>query len=478
VKNALDVSASQASPYSLILAVGAGWVSVLLFLLPGEGVLPAEIASVTSFFLAQAIFPRCRMTLSPLVTPLNWLQFAFLLQLVVMPVTVRLSGFAQTAFLPYQPTVLADNVALLLTTLAYWSFCIAVHCKTIRSQRTLAPNLTLRWPMSTFLIYLFATLGILGLVARYKNPSTFIHAFTDPALYKAETSRNGASASLVDAVGDLFSSFFGTSIVMLWCKRLEIGLRTGRPGRFSGPVLVIAAALAFAMIGYNRAAIVFPLVAMSAVIGMRAPRQLLRNFVVIVALIVSLVTATVIYRFSAHPEDSGSGPSIDVLSGIDYMEFFQLYGQAPQYLAIVLNDSHYGLQPSFGRISIASIFSQIPLVGKSLRPLSGHSYYAGLTGHPDENPSFVGEVFLDFNVLGVIAAFLLIGYATAVLQQKVLTATHAFEVYVFQMIGIYLVASVLISVDVLGQFFVFYMFPFYFYFAFRAWRRRIDKPTD
>ncbi len=128
--------------------------------------------------------------------------------------------------------------------------------------------------------------------------------------------------------------------------------------------------------------------------------------------------------------------------------------------------------PPSADISGASILSQVPALGKALRPINGHSYYAALTGHPDENPSFVGEVFLDFNILGVIAAFWLVGYAIATLQQRVLHATQAFEVYVFQTMGIYLLASVLLSVDVLGQFYIFNMFPFYAYFSLRPFLQR------
>ena len=463
----MTMSASPESRMPLLVSFVAGWVSVVLCLLPGKGVLPAEIASVTSFFLAQALLPRCRMTRSPLVTPLNWMQFAFFIQLVVMPVTVRIWGYAQRQFLPHPPTALADNIALLLVTLAYWAFCAAVQFRNVESVRS-NPQ---RWPLPTFVICLFAALGIIGIAARYKTPTIFIHAMTDPASYALETDRNGASASIMDAVGDFFSSFLGTSIVMLWCRRLDRRLRAGEAGQFGDALLLVLAALAFAITGYNRANIVFPLVAVSAVLTIRGARHAVRNLLVVGSLIVSLVTATAIYRFSAHPENVGAGPSLDVLSTIDYMELFQLYAQAPQYLAIVVEDSHYGLQPSFGRLSAASVLSQIPALGKGLRPFSGRQYYTALTGHSDENPSFVGEVFLDFNVLGVVVAFGAIGYATALLQQRVLSATHAFEVYVFQMMSVFLLASVLISIDVLAQFFIFNMFPFYVYFVLRSWQR-------
>jgi hypothetical protein len=471
--DSMKISGMAGSRTPLIVALVAGWLSVVLYLCPGEGVLPAEIVSVTSYFLAQALLPRCRMTVTPLVTPLNWLQLAFFLQLVVMPVIVRTWGFAQKLFLPYPPTILADNLALLLVTLAYWSFCTAVHFRNVKPRAGRESSGAYRWSLPTPLICTYAVLGIIGLIAHYKTSATFIHALTDPASYMEDVDRHGASASLFDVMGDFLSSFLGTALVMVWCKRLDRGVSANKASKLLGPVLLILTALAFAVTGYNRANIVFPLVALLAVVSIRTPRQALRNIVVVGSLIIVLVTTTVIYRFSSHPEDIGTGPSVDVLNRIDYMEFFQLYGQAPQYLAIVLQDSHYGLEPFFGRLSGASVLSQIPALGKTLRPINGRSYYATLTGHPDENPSFVGEVFLDFNVMGVIAAFWLVGYAIATLQQRVLHATQAFEVYVFQTIGIYLLASVLLSVDVLGQFYVFNMFPFYVYFALRPFLRKV-----
>lgn len=463
----LDTSSASESHMPLMIPLIAGSVSVALLLVPGQGVIPAEIVSVTSFFLAQTLLPRCRMTLAPVVTPLNWMQFAFFFQLVVMPITVRIWGFSQKLFLPYPPTVLADNVALLLVTLAYWSFCIAVHVGNVKVARAPENESAQRWPLPTFLICLYAVLGIVGLAAHYKSVSIFVYALTDPGSYMQETDRAGASATVLDAVGDFFSSFLGTAIVMLWCRRLDRSPRPGIGGQFWGAMLLLLTALAFAVTGYNRSNIVFPLVAVSAALSVRAPRQAMRNLVVVGLLIISLVTATAVYRFNAHPEYIGSGLSTDVLDEIDYMEFFQLYGQAPQYLAIVVEDSHYGLRPSFGRISGASVLSQIPSLGAPLRPFNGHSYYAALTGHPDENPSFVGEVFLDFNFLGVVVSFWLVGCAIAILQRRVLAATNAFEVYAFQMMSVFFVAAILISVDVLAQFFVFNMFPFYFYFALR-----------
>jgi len=439
--------------------------------------LPAGVASVTSFFLAQALLPRSRMTLAPLVTPLNWLQFAFFIQLIVMPVTVRIWGFAQSEFLRSPPTVLADNVALLLITLAYWSFCAAVHFRNKPSEQKPADSSALQWPLPTFYICFCVALGIVGLAGRFKSFTVFSHYLTDPGVYELEVDRQGASATLFDAAGDLLSTSLGLSMVMVWCRSLDRGLHGSGISKVTGPVLLIVAMLAFAIsMGYNRGAFVYPSIALLGVISIRAPRQTARYFLIVTSAMVFLVTSTVIYRTSSHIEDIGSVPSWDVVTQrVDIMEYFQDYGQAPQYLAVMLDESHYGLEPRLGRLSAVSILTQIPKLTKALVPLNGHSYYSALTGHAEENAPFIGEVFLDFNFMGVIVAFWLVGYATAILQQKVLNATDAFEVYVFQIMGVYLFASVLLSVDVLGLFFVFSMFPLYIYFAARPLLRKIGE---
>lgn len=471
----LAITKRDVSRFPLLLSVCACWASILLYLLTGKEVMPAEIVSVTSFFLAQALIPRCKMSLRPLVTPLNILQFAFALQLVVMPVTVQVWGFAQHEFLPYPPSILADNVAVLLMTLAYWSFCVGVHfCNATFSESKGAWD-NARWLVPSGYIWICAILGILGLAAHYKSLATFEQLLTNPAGYMEATERNGASATALDVIGDFFSSSLGFAVVMIWCKKVDRQVKAQQLGGVNSAALLLVAAAAFVVTGYNRANFVFPLVAVSAVIGVRTPRLATRYLVGVGILIVLLVGASAVYRFSAHPEYEEIGPSIDLAASIDGMELFQLYGQAPQYLAIILDESHYGLRPHFGRLSGSSLLSQIPAVGKYFRPGNGRTYYDNLTGHFDENASFVGEVFLDFNWAGVVVAFVLIGCAVGVLQRKMMRAGSSFQVYVLQTISIYLVASVLISVDVLGQFFIYNMFPIYMYLVCRPMFRPVEE---
>lgn len=474
VRNPADAGA-RVSIARALWTVVVCWGSLFFFLWPGEWFFPAGAVSVCSFALVPLFCSRCRFSRSPLITPLNWLLLGFFTQLVIMPITVRIWGPLH-AFLPRQPSMLAINVATLIMVVAYWSFATAFHYGTRPAKVDgWRRKLTGFWPIPNRLIVAFALAGLGGLVARYKTVGAFRDFLTSPATYTAEAARNGASATVFDALSEFLSPMLGLAVVMLWCNLMERNIRQQRTSRFSGPFLVLVVAMTYSVLGYNRANFVFPLLAIGAVIARRVPGQTYRYLFLIGGALSVLLLVSVVYRFSAHPEDVKTGPSVDVLQTVDTSELFALYAQAPQYMAALLEGGDYGSQPRWGVLSLSALASNIPVVGKLVRPFNGYTFYALLTSHPEENPAFAGEVYLDFNLLGVVAVYAAIGLFTAWLQARVLLAEHAFEAFAFQLASVYLIACTLLSVEVLGQFAVYNMFPLHVYFIYRAAARRLTS---
>src|SRR6516165_1563171 len=120
---ALKIRARRLAPAFTIVVLT--WGTSLFFLWPGKFMLPAGALSSACFLLAQ-LFPKCSFSRRPLVTPLNWIQFIFGLQLVIMPASVRLAGPALYP-LPSLPSDLAINISLLISTAAFLAFCGAVQ---------------------------------------------------------------------------------------------------------------------------------------------------------------------------------------------------------------------------------------------------------------------------------------------------------------------------------------------------------------
>ena len=451
--------------------------SMALFAWPSDVSLPAGVFSVTSFFLVPFFFPRSGFYSKPLICPVNGLNAAFFLQLVAMPITVRLFGELHF-FLPHLPTDASTNLGTVLITIAYWAFAAGVQrTSRPRAFRALPAVTDVResWPVPKYLIVVFAILGLLGLAAKHKSLGGFYNFLRAPALYVQAQDRNGASASLLDVVAEFFSFFFGLSLVMVWARIIEHGNRIGVQSRLRAPLMLLPITAAFASYNYNRGNFVFPLIAVAAGVTIRAPQTLKRNVILIGCIGAFLVMVSIIYRNSSASENIGQNVSVDALNKVDQMELFQLYGQAPQYVGIMLEAANYGAEPRYGVLSFSSAASLLPVVGKLLRPLSGYVFYAAVTGHGEENPPFVGEVYLDFNIPGVMAAYLLIGLSVGYLQRRVLGSQDVFETYVFQLMSVYLISTVLLGIEELSLFAVYSMFPVNCYLVIRQVLLRLGR---
>ena len=92
----------------------------------GTNLLTVTLFSVASYFLAQWLLPRCRFSLRPLLSPLNWFLVLYFVLLVLVPCVVVVEG-PSDAILPELPTSFSMNVAMILQLAGFWTFCGSVH---------------------------------------------------------------------------------------------------------------------------------------------------------------------------------------------------------------------------------------------------------------------------------------------------------------------------------------------------------------
>src|ERR1700730_4165047 len=105
---------------------------------------PAAVASGLLFFLPAVLSPACRLRRDTPICPLNWILFAFFLQLVLLPTLVAVQG-PRLGKLPSLPSAASMQQALLVSSVAYVSFCWAYvllqsHGRSGRFAQPHSPN--------------------------------------------------------------------------------------------------------------------------------------------------------------------------------------------------------------------------------------------------------------------------------------------------------------------------------------------------
>ena len=351
------------------------------------------------------------------------MQLAFASQLIIMPALVRFAG--PSIFpLPSLTSESAINFALLLTTASYWAFCIAVNA----FRKASSPQMHLStaknsWMPARSLALVFVILGVTGTAFAFGSIDRLIEYLTNPVAFMTYAADAAArSATLFEAAGTFLKPFLGFGFLLLWCRAIDMPLRKGEGSRWFGRVALIGViAISYALMTYNRGAFAVPMVAMIAVLSKRLPEKSTRYLLAAGAIFASLLGGVTLYKSAVHSRASGTVDS-DLLTKaaeyIDVMATVQVYGQAPQYLGYFLDRNHYGSSPTTGETLVASALTPVPILGKPFRPRSGVYLYNLILGrnpeNPDQIPQLTGELFLDFNIFGVLLGFGTVGYvATA-----------------------------------------------------------------
>lgn len=455
---------------------------------PASQRFPGVLLSTLVFAAVLTWIPRCRPLAQPAICPWNWALFVFALQLVGLPLLITLDR-PSLGVLPSLPSSFAINLAMGLDCVAFLTVCAVYnHCMKFRTaspvRLDVMPGAVAQESYeSTPGVLAAALLGIVGLVLSFGNIAGILDYFNDPGFYRTYFSDMSSTGRGLAAV--LLKPFLGFAVVMTWCKWID---RSGKSSSWLRrgllTVLMLAAvAVSFGFVGYNRGAFAVPLVAVATVAITRGDMVSRRMIVTIGVLILGLMPVYAIYRSGAELGENlftrSDLPEM-LTDNVDLSDTVQMYGVAPQYLGFLLERSHWGRDPRWGGLTVSSILSPLPVLGKSFRLNSGFAVYNqmiyGTNAFADQYAPFAGETFLDFHIAGVVFGYGLLGWVLSRLQRAFEGARTSLEVYVWQYLSVWICFLIFGSIDVTSQILIYSCWPIYLFWISQQRSRRSPRP--
>jgi hypothetical protein len=164
---------------------------------------------------------------------------------------------------------------------------------------------------------------------------------------------------------------------------------------------------------------------------------------------------------------------------LDVNQQIQVYGNSPQFLGFLLENSTHS-PPALGRINTSAVLSPVPVIGKSFRLTSGAFVYnrwiygslVDSTYLGDQVVPFTGELSLDFKIPGVVFGFLIVGAIIARLQLRFERSATALELFVTQFTSMWVAFLVVGSLEVVSQIFIYFFWPIYILVGYELMRRQ------
>jgi hypothetical protein len=466
------------------IGVIIGYIAMLLYLLsPSKYNFPAVIVSIISFIIVQLIWPECRPKTDNLLCPLNMSQILFGAQLILLPIVAMFLGFSEGS-LPWLPSDLAINVALLINTVAYFSFSGSYHYFSRKKQNTLTdaplPQVKPHYPFKPMglIVLVYVSVGLLGFLLYFEHLHGYINYISSPT-YKS-IFLDSITGTLRGAASSFLRPFLGFSFILVWSLWIDKGksLRWQISALLAGLVIVLLV-LANISFSYNRGAVFGPILAIAAAFSIRARRLSFKFIAIAGCLLLGIGFIWGAYRTTdlfisdlIVPEKVSS-----LVENLDIIERVQVYGAGPQFMGFFLEQMEFGSQPYWGKTLLSSLLYPLPILGKSFRPGSGVALYnLAIYGYPeliDQIVPFQGELFINFHVIGVIAGYILLGYLTVKLQRAFENAQNTFETFSFFYFAIWLLFLIKGSLAVTSQIYIYFFWPMYIYFLLP--RARIRK---
>jgi hypothetical protein len=471
-----------------LLAVAA--VTVAFVCVRSENRYPGAVVGASVFFLVQWLLPACRPVPRIWICPWNWALLVFFLQLVLLPLSLLLFG-PSLGVLPFLPSDMAINLAMLVNAAAFVVFCATYQYFARRpatdpemSAAKRAAKQARRSPVFGYIVF-SGIVGLLGFFFAFGGLNKVAEYFADPSGYLSQLAND--SDKLVLAAGLFLRPFFGIFVVMLWCRWLE--RMASRESRGLATIVTVLAIVAVcfsnATFNYNRGSVIVPLIAILAVLlngQKRVPRRTILSAGAIVLVILLVAPFYGAYRSSNFTgEEILSDRSIlSVLSNkIELVEMFQVYGGAPQFLGFFLEMDNWGAAPQWGKVLGSSALAPLPILGKPFRDSSGTAVYNrfiyGMLDVEDQIAPFQGETFLDFNLPGMLVGFVLLGWLAFKLQVAFAQSNSFFELFVWQYLAVWICFLIVGSLSVVSQIFIYFCWPFYTYFIYRRMHGRTAK---
>jgi hypothetical protein len=384
--------------------------------------------SAIVFAAVSLLIPEWRINPRVLLSPANWAILAFGFQLVILPAIVSVCG-PEIGSLPAVPSQKAIEAAQLLDTLAFLSF-IAGYLLIVRSRSRATTSRA--WGDHSQLMLPFLFIGLIGFAATFGISLGTLFLPVD---------RHPTVSAVRGFIGVMCRPFASFALLIFWAKKSQQLASTGRLVRTDFLTAVTGAGIVviFATYGLGRNIFVVPLLSMIAAYGLRVRRLSLIALASTAAVLVAITVAAGAFRTvsrTVSPGVSAGDSQKQLADAVQVSSNIQVYGEAPQFLAFVIEQTHWGRTLGWGSSLVSSFIYPIPELGKDYRESSGAAIYNrwlyGRLPVRDQNLPMQAELFMNFHVPGVVLGFCLLGAAIALLHRRFLVCGSTLQAYSLQ----------------------------------------------
>ena len=161
--------------------------------------------------------------------------------------------------------------------------------------------------------------------------------------------------------------------------------------------------------------------------------------------------------------------SVDEVSSLvdqqGMVDNIQIYASGPQLTAYMLERLDSSLYGQHRSTIIPSILYPIPIIGKPFREMSGvvlfNRLIYGEADVLDQNFHYDAELYLNYQLVGVILGYLLIGFVQQFLQMRFRNAGRPITSYAWLIVGTWTMFPG--SLPVLSQLCIYSFWPIYAY---------------
>lgn len=473
------MSASRQAPVELFWFLGANAAAMMAFAVaPQAGRLPAGIASIAAFVACGLIWPSCRPDLKSIISPRNIALFLFWLQLVLLPLLIGYYGFSR-GMLPYLPSDGAINQALLLQAGAFAGFSWAFHhsVNRRRAPRRAQPDiLAQRSGRSTIwlLIALYMVCGVIGVVLVFPTWGSYVEFLTDPQIQRIQQFEAG---SFPRALNTFLRPFLSVGVVLAWSYWVSRGAATRRPKLLMVSAIILAVCLPLLNFNYNRGSMFGPILALGAAFSCHVRRL---SLPLIAGVGAALLFAALMFgsyragKATLGREQLTGGSLAASTDPTELMDFVQVYGNAPQFPAFLIEQVKTGRDLYWGQTLLSSTLYPLPILGKPFRPTSGVEIYNqliyGTSGIVDQVILYEAEFYLNFSWIGVLVGYAFLGWVFSWFQHRFDQATSPVETFSWLLMGLWLIWPG--SLPVTSQAFIYSFWPIYLYLG-ASWLFRL-----
>jgi hypothetical protein len=439
--------------------LSAGMALLVVLIAPFGNMLSLAPVGVAAFgTLAPLVIERhCQQ--GPWLRPITWALLMFGVVLVVVPLTCVFAGF-RTGVLPFLPSDRFLNTASLLYATAFTAFAIA--------QLRTSPKAVVLAVPSTALVRLaavYTVLGILGVWFAFGSPQGIADYVRNPAVYLLLRSLDD-SQNVQGLVANVLRPFFIVGAVAGWgAWRVHRASGTSRWERVSVLVAVVTGIIFVgATFNLNRNSIVVPLVAFAA--AYMWTDGVVRAWLVGAAVAAVACGAVLVGQVRSVTSLAQDGSLLgNGLLSDDLLAAMQVYGGGPQYLGFLLESSAFEGVPFLGSTLLSSVLFPVPVLGKPWRETSGVALYNQLiygdSSVADQIIPFLGELFINFHLVGVLLGFYYLGRVVLWLDVSLAKSRDLLGRYLFMYFGAWASFLILGSVAGVSQILVYFCWPLY-----------------